>query len=64
MEIQTLGMVGFGQMGTGITQVSAQAGYKVIAYDLETGFMDKGIARITKNLDKAIEKGKISIYHK
>ena len=60
MEIQTLGMVGFGQMGTGIAQVSAQAGYKVLAYDIESGFLDKGLARITKNLDKAIEKGKIS----
>ena len=60
MEIQTLGMVGFGQMGTGITQVSAQAGYKVIACDVDSGFLDKGIARITKNLDKAIEKGKIN----
>jgi len=60
MEIQKVGMVGFGQMGTGIAQVSASAGYEVFAYDLKSDFLDKGIARITKNLDKAIEKGKIS----
>jgi 3-hydroxybutyryl-CoA dehydrogenase len=60
MDIQKVGMVGFGQMGTGITQVSASAGYKIIACDVNADLLDKGIARITKNLDKAIEKGKIA----
>lgn len=60
MEIQKVGMVGFGQMGTGITQVSASAGYNVVAYDIKADILDKGMARITKNLDKAIEKGKAS----
>jgi 3-hydroxybutyryl-CoA dehydrogenase len=60
MVIQKVGIVGFGQMGTGIAQVAASAGYNVLARDVDTNYLDKGIARITKNLDKAIEKGKIS----
>jgi len=60
MEIQKVGIVGFGQMGTGIAQVSASAGYRILVRDVDQKFLDKGLARITKNLDKAIEKGKIA----
>jgi 3-hydroxybutyryl-CoA dehydrogenase len=60
MEILNVGVVGFGQMGTGIAQVTASAGYKVIACDVDQAYLDKGVARIGKNLDKAIEKGKIA----
>jgi 3-hydroxybutyryl-CoA dehydrogenase len=60
MEIQKVGIVGFGQMGTGIAQVSASAGYNITACDVKPELLEKGIVRITKNLAKAIEKGKIS----
>ncbi len=60
MVIQKVGIVGFGQMGTGIAQVAASAGYNILARDVDSSYLDKGIARITKNLDKAIEKGKIT----
>ncbi len=60
MEIQKVGIVGFGQMGTGIAQVSASAGYNITACDVKPELLEKGIARITKNLTKAIEKGKIT----
>jgi 3-hydroxybutyryl-CoA dehydrogenase len=64
MEILNVGVVGFGQMGTGITQVAASAGYKLIAHDIDQAYLDKGLARIAKNLDKAIEKGKIAAQDK
>jgi len=56
--IQKLGIVGCGQMGGGIAQVSAQAGVAVVAMEVKEEFWKKGFARIEKNLDKAIEKGK------
>lgn len=56
--IKTLGIVGCGQMGSGIAQAAAQAGFKVISYEIDEKFWKKGFARIEKNLDKAIEKGK------
>jgi 3-hydroxybutyryl-CoA dehydrogenase len=60
MIVQKVGVVGFGQMGTGIAQVTASAGYNVLARDITSDYIDKGMARITKNLDKALEKGKIT----
>ncbi len=57
--IKKVGVVGCGQMGSGITQVSAQAGYPVIVNDATEELLAKGIKRITKQLDKAIEKGKL-----
>lgn len=52
-------VVGAGQMGSGIAQVAAAAGHSVIMQDVEQKFVDRGLAGITKNLDRAIEKGKI-----
>jgi 3-hydroxybutyryl-CoA dehydrogenase len=57
--IKKVGVVGFGQMGSGIAQVSAQAGYSVIANEISDELIQKGIKNITKQLDKAIEKGKL-----
>ena len=47
-----------GQMGSGIGQVAAAAGYKVLACDVANEAVDRGMKYITKSLDKAIEKGK------
>ena len=60
MDIKTFGVVGAGQMGNGIAQVAAQAGLAVIMHDIETSFAEKGLAVITKNLTRAVDKGKIS----
>ncbi len=57
--IKKVGVVGCGQMGSGITQVSAQAGYQVVVNEATEEFLAKGIKGITKQLDKAIEKGKL-----
>jgi 3-hydroxybutyryl-CoA dehydrogenase len=56
--IKKLGIVGCGQMGSGIAQVAAQAGVPVTACEVSEELWKKGFARIEENLNKAIEKGK------
>jgi len=59
MEIKTIGVVGAGQMGNGIAQVAAHAGFRVVMSDIADSFVQKGVATISKNLDRMVEKGKI-----
>lgn len=59
MEIKKVGVVGCGLMGHGITQVSAQAGYDVIVAEINQEALDKGIGKISKQLGRAVEKGKL-----
>jgi 3-hydroxybutyryl-CoA dehydrogenase len=59
MEIKTVGVVGAGQMGNGIAQVAAHAGFRVVMSDIADSFVQKGLATISKNLDRMVEKGKI-----
>jgi 3-hydroxybutyryl-CoA dehydrogenase len=59
MEIKTVGIVGAGQMGNGIAQVAAHAGFRVVMSDIADSFVQKGLATISKNLDRMVEKGKI-----
>jgi len=54
-----IGIIGAGQMGAGIAQVSAQAGYKVILSDVDQARADAGKAGIAKLLGRAVEKGKL-----
>jgi len=58
MAIEKLGLVGFGQMGSGIGQIAAGAGIKVVAREVSDDAFKKGMGYITKSLDKAIERGK------
>ena len=60
MEIRTVGVLGCGLMGSGIAQVSAQAGYKTIVREVEQSPLDRGFGRIRKFLDGGIEKGKVT----
>jgi 3-hydroxybutyryl-CoA dehydrogenase len=60
VEIRKLLIAGAGQMGNGIAQVSAQAGYQVVMIDIAQEFVDKGMASIQKNLGRAVDKGKLS----
>jgi 3-hydroxybutyryl-CoA dehydrogenase len=60
MEIKTIGVVGAGQMGSGITQVAAASGFNVIMNDIADSFIQKGLSGISKNLDRMVEKGKLS----
>ena len=58
MEIRSLGVVGGGQMGSGIAHVAAAAGCPVVLVDVEDGLLQKARAGIEKNLDREISKGK------
>jgi len=62
--IKKVGIVGFGQMGSGIGQVSAGKGYQVIACEVSYELLKKGSGYITRNLDKAIARGKTDEKHK
>jgi 3-hydroxybutyryl-CoA dehydrogenase len=59
MEIQKVGVAGLGLMGHGITQVAAQAGYQVVAREVDDATLQKGIGKIEKQLARAVEKGKL-----
>lgn len=59
-QINVIGIVGAGTMGLGIAQISAMAGYKTILYDLDQSVLDKAQQSIEKNLNKGIEKGKVT----
>lgn len=58
MKINTIMVIGSGQMGNGIAQVSAQAGYDVILNDMKMEYAEKGLANIVKNLTRDVEKGR------
>ncbi len=64
MDIKTIGVVGAGQMGSGIAQVSSQSGFNVVMSDIAESFVQKGLSSISKNLDRLLEKGKISAKEK
>jgi 3-hydroxybutyryl-CoA dehydrogenase len=57
-QIKQVGVLGAGLMGHGIAQVAAQAGYQVVLRDLDDATLAKGIAKIDKQLSRAVEKGK------
>ncbi|MCP1470026.1 3-hydroxybutyryl-CoA dehydrogenase [Sphingobium sp. OAS761] len=59
-DIRTVGVIGAGQMGIGIAQVSAQAGYDVILSDIDLPRAEKGKAGIAKLLARAVEKEKMT----
>jgi 3-hydroxybutyryl-CoA dehydrogenase len=60
MDIKTFGVIGAGQMGNGIAQVAAMSGLDVIMNDIADEFVQKGIATITKNLDRSVSKEKMT----
>jgi len=64
MKLSRVAVIGAGQMGNGIAQVFAQAGYQVTMIDIVPEAIDKGIATIEKSLGKFVEKGKISAEQK
>ncbi|MGD6960754.1 3-hydroxybutyryl-CoA dehydrogenase [Fictibacillus phosphorivorans] len=59
MSIQNIMVIGAGQMGSGIAQVCAQAGYSVVLHDMQEAFVQKGIGIISKNLNRSVEKGRL-----
>ena len=58
--MKIIGVIGAGQMGSGIAQVSAQAGYHVLLSDVDIARADKGKASIAKQLDRLVQKEKLT----
>lgn len=64
MEINKIMVIGAGQMGAGIAEVCATAGYEVLLCDTSEQSLQAGITRITKNLEKNVLKERITIEEK
>ncbi len=60
MEIKKIGVVGAGQMGSGITEVAVSSGFEVLMRDINQEAIERGKRRIAGNLDKRVQKGKLS----
>ncbi|WP_116086097.1 3-hydroxybutyryl-CoA dehydrogenase [Tropicimonas sp. IMCC34011] len=60
MDITRVGIVGAGQMGSGIAHVFALAGYDILLNDIDRTALDKALETVTKNLDRQVSKEKIS----
>ncbi len=59
MSLETLGIIGAGQMGSGIAQVAAQAGLKVLLNDISEEMISRGRRTIERSLDRMIQRGRI-----
>ena len=59
MDVKTLAVVGAGQMGAGIAQVAAQSGLSVVLVDVNPELVQKGLAGIRAQLERAVSKGKL-----
>ena len=60
MTIEHIAIIGAGQMGNGIAQVSSCAGYKVTMIDIKEEFVEKGMQTIEKSLSKLVAKGRMT----
>lgn len=60
MSIQKVGVIGAGTMGNGIAHVFAASGHSVVLCDIEQSILERALATITKNLDRALAKNKIT----
>ncbi len=60
MEIKTIGVVGAGQMGSGIAHVSALAGYDVLLTDVKEEALEAAVEAISKNMERQVSREKIS----
>ena len=60
MSIERVGVVGAGQMGSGIAEVSARAGVDVVVYEPTEALTTAGRNRITKSLERGVSAGKIT----
>ena len=60
MKLKKIMVIGAGQMGSGIAQVCAQAGYDVLLHDLKPEHIDRGLQTISKNINRQVEKGRMS----
>jgi 3-hydroxybutyryl-CoA dehydrogenase len=59
MQMKTIGIVGAGQMGTGIAQVAAQAGYRVLLANLDLQRAERGKSRVAEHLERLVAREKL-----
>jgi len=59
VNIEKVGVVGCGLMGSGIAEVSAKSGFDVVVREVSDEFLEAGQAKIKKSLDRAVDKGKM-----
>lgn len=59
-SIKKIGVIGAGQMGNGISQVAAQAGFAVVLYDVRPASLDEGLRVISISCDRLIKKNSMS----
>jgi 3-hydroxybutyryl-CoA dehydrogenase len=64
MEIKKIGIIGAGTMGNGIAHTAAQFGIQVIMRDIKQEFIDRGMNTIGKNLQRGVDKGRITAEEK
>jgi 3-hydroxybutyryl-CoA dehydrogenase len=60
MTTKTIGVVGAGQMGSGIAQISATSNFHVIMSDISEALVERGKSRLFKSLDRMVQKEKIA----
>jgi len=60
MDVKTMGVVGAGQMGSGIAQVAAMSGLQIVMSDINEDLVRKGVQTIARILNRSVEKGKMS----
>ena len=60
MDFHSVGIVGCGQMGSGIAEVCATRGYDVTIFDVDAQLLEQGLDRIRRSMLKAVQRGKLS----
>ena len=60
VEIRSIAVLGAGTMGHGIAHVAAVAGYRAHLFDIDAGAVDRGLAAVRRNLQKGVDRGKVS----
>jgi len=64
MVVKKIGVIGAGTMGHGIALVAAKAGFDVTMRDINDDFVQKGLSKVTKFVEKSVEKGKMTAEEK
>jgi 3-hydroxybutyryl-CoA dehydrogenase len=59
-DVETIGVVGCGLMGSGIVETCARAGYAVVVREVDEALLQKGLGRVSASLDRAAQRGKLS----
>ena len=59
-DIREVAVIGLGLMGSGIAELVARSGRRVVAIEVDQAFLDQGMARLHASLDKAVTRGKLT----